>query len=48
MNNCKNIAEEIIYEDEIWLKVNKISQIKNSKNYYYLSIIIIINILLNL
>ena len=53
MNNCKNIAEEIvlkeiIYGDEIWLKVKKISQIKNLKKYYYHSITITMNILLGL
>ena len=40
MNNCKNIAEKIVlkgivYEDEIWLRIKKISQIKNLKKYYY-------------
>lgn len=53
MNNCKNIAEEIvlkeiIYGDEIRLKVKKISQIKNLKKYYYHFITTIMNILLNL
>lgn len=53
MNSCKNIAEEIvlkeiIYGDEIWLKVKKISQIKNLKKYYYHSITITMNILLGL
>jgi len=52
-NNYKSIAEEIIlkeiiYGDEIWLKVKKILQIKNLKKYYYHSITTIINILLTL
>ena len=53
MNNCKNIAEEIvlkeiIYGDEIRLKVKKISQIKNLKKYYYHSTTTIMTILLSL
>ena len=53
MNNCKNTAEEIvlkeiIYGDEILLKVKKLLQIKNLKKYYYHSTAIIMNILLSL